>query len=142
MTQDILAITRLASTPEQCSRALFAALETGDIDTSVGLYEPGAVLFKKSGETLLGHDAIRAGNAELIALKPRFTIEFIRTTISGDGTIATSRAKATLDAIRADGSPVHGNIHTLEVMRKQADGSWRYLIDDPYGSMRDGMKER
>ncbi|HEV7856943.1 MAG TPA: DUF4440 domain-containing protein [Herminiimonas sp.] len=135
-------ITPPAHTPEDCSRKLFAALETGDLDLSVALYEPGAVLFRKSGETMTGHAAIRESNAALIALKPVFTIDFIRTTISGDGTIATTRVKATLDATKADGSPVHGDIHTLEVMRRQADGSWRYLIDDPYGSMRNGMHEQ
>ncbi len=93
---DTMHAGKTARTPEDCSRMLFAALEAGALDLSVALYEPGAVLFKKSGETMSGHDAIRAGNAELIALKPRFTIEFIRTVISGDGTIATSRAKATL----------------------------------------------
>jgi len=130
------------ATPEECGRMLLAALENGDVDASVALYEPSAVLFKKSGETMTGTDAIRDGNAMLIALKPTFTITAMRVTLSGDGTLATVRTTAILDATRADGKPVHDNIDTLEVMRKQADGSWRYVIDDPYGSTRATMTQR
>lgn len=131
-----------ARTPEECGRMLLTALETGDIEASLALYESTAILFKKSGETVSGHDAIRAINAMLIALKPKFTIEFVKTTFSGDGTIATTRTKASLAGTGPDGRPVHSDIYTLEVLRLQADGGWRYLIDDPYGSMRASLSER
>lgn len=133
---------KIAYTPEDCDRILMAALESGDIETTVALYEPTAILFKKSGETMCGLDAIRGNNAALIALHPKFAIEFIKTTISGDGTLATTRMKASLTGTGADGKKIEGKIHTLEVVRKQGDGSWRYIIDDPYGSMRSEMRER
>jgi ketosteroid isomerase-like protein len=131
-----------ARKPEDCDRILLAALEAGDIETSVALYEPTAVLFKKSGETMTGHELIRVNNAALIALKPVFYIEQIVTTLNGDGTIATTRMKARLEGMQADGKPVNSAIHTLEVLRRQHDGSWRYVIDDPFGSMRASMGER
>jgi len=129
----------IALKPEDCDYILLAALEAGDIETSVALYEPGAALFRKSGEVMIGHDAIRENNAALIALKPTFHIERIVTTINGDGTIATTRMKARLEGRQVNGKAVNSNIHTLEVLRKQADGSWRYVIDDPFGSMRAEM---
>ncbi|MGV3742111.1 MAG: YybH family protein [Burkholderiaceae bacterium] len=133
---------KTAPTPEECNRMLLAALESGDIDTSVALYEPSAVLFRKSGQAMTGYEEIRKNNAFLIDLKPKFTIEFIKTTLSGDGTIATNRMKASMVGTNSEGRKIEGQIHTLEVLRKQADGSWRYIIDDPYGSMRAGMEER
>ena len=135
------ATLQTAYQPEDCDRILLAALEAGDIETSVALYEPGAALFARSGEVMTGHAAIRANNAALIALKPRFHIERIVTTVSGDGGIATTRMKARLEGSRSDGRPVKSELHTLEVLRKQADGSWRYVIDDPFGSMRAQMEE-
>lgn len=128
--------------PEECNRMLLAALESGDIETSVDLYEASAVLFKKSGQTMTGHDEIRKNNAFLIALKPKFDIEFIKTTFSADGNLATNRMKASMSGTSADGKAIEGRIHTLEVLRKQTDGSWRYVIDDPYGSMRSELQER
>lgn len=144
MNQDTAAASnnRIAFEPADCNRILLAALENGDIDTSVALYEPSAVLFKKSGNTMTGHDAIRENNAALIALRPKFTIEFIKTSISGDGSIATNRMKAVMEGSDQNGKIIRGAIHTLEVVRKQADGSWRYVIDDPYGSMRSELEER
>jgi len=130
-----------ALSPEDCDRMLLAALERGDIDTSVALYEPDAVLFAKSGQVATGHEAIRASNAALIALRPTFHIERIVTTVSGDGSIATTRMKARLEGTRPDGRPVRSDLHTLEVLRRQADSSWRYVIDDPFGSMRAQMEE-
>jgi uncharacterized protein (TIGR02246 family) len=132
----------LARQPEDCGPLLLAALEAGDLEASVALYEVGAVLFRKSGTVMTGLDAIRESNALLIDLKPKFTIEFIKTAINADGTLATSRMKANLTAAGKDGQTIHSVIHTLEVVRKQADGSWRFVIDDPYGSMREGMKEK
>ena len=131
-----------ARQPEDCNRILLAALEAGDIETSVLLYEPTAVLFRKSGETMTGHDAIRKNNAALIALKPVFRIEEIVTAVNGDQSIATTRMKATLAGTKPDGQPVTGSICSLEVLRKQHDGSWRYVIDDPFGNMRAGMNQR
>lgn len=131
-----------AMQPEDCSRILVAALESGDLETSVAVYENDAILFKKSGEPMTGLDAIRTSNAGLIAMKPTFTIEFIKSTISADGTLATNRMKADLAWTDKDGNAKQGSVDTLEVLRKQPDGSWRYVIDDPYGSMRAGMQKR
>ena len=47
--------------------------------------------------------------------------------------------KCRLDGTTPDGSPVQMSVHTLEVLRRQRDGTWKYVIDDPYGSMRDSM---
>jgi uncharacterized protein (TIGR02246 family) len=135
-------MSKTAAHPEECNRLLLAALESGDIETSVALYEPSAVLFKKSGQTMTGHDEIRKNNAFLIALKPKFTINFIKTTLNGDGTLATNRMKASMSGTNAEGKTIEGEIYTLEVVRKQEDGSWRYVIDDPYGSMRVNLEER
>jgi ketosteroid isomerase-like protein len=135
-------MSKTAAHPEECNRLLLASLESGDIETSVALYEASAVLFKKSGQTMTGHDEIRKNNAFLIALKPKFTIDFIKTTINGNGTLATNRMKASMSGTNAEGKKIDGDIYTLEVVRKQEDGSWRYVIDDPYGSMRANLEER
>lgn len=128
--------------PDDVSRVLVQALETGDIETSVAVYEASAVLFSKSGRTMTGLDEIRKNNAALIALKPTFDIAFIKFTLSGDGTLATNRMKANLSWKDAEGKLLEASVDTLEVLRKQEDGSWRYIIDDPYGSMRANLSER
>jgi uncharacterized protein (TIGR02246 family) len=133
--------TARASQPEDCDRILLAALEAGDIEACIALYEPTAVLFKKSGESVTGLEAIRQIYSSMIALRPTFEIEFIKSTLSADHSIGTNRMKAKMTWKDADGKLHNSAFHSLEVIRRQADGSWRFVIDDPYGSMRDSMKE-
>ena len=127
--------------PEECDRYLLEAIEAGDIDTCVSLYEPSAVVFKKSGEAISGLDAVRQTYASMSALKPRFAIDFIKSTVSEDGSIGTNRMKASMTWQDAEGKQHNSMFHSLEVIRKQPDGSWRFIIDDPYGSMRDSLRE-
>jgi ketosteroid isomerase-like protein len=127
--------------PEDCDRLLLEALEKGDSETATGLYEPGAVLFTESGGLIKGRDEIRKQNEVEISLEPKFTIDEIRTTVGGDGTLATTRMRCT--SVRRD--PRSGNrasqlVNTLEVVRRQLDGTWRFVIDDPFGGSRASMK--
>ena len=125
-----------AYNPEDCDRILIDAMEKGDIETSVALYEPDAVLLTESGD-LMKVDAIRKHNEEFISMKTKTTIDDIRTVISGDGSLATTRMKCT--TVYRD--PKSGNqirllTNTVEVLRKQPDGTWRFVIDDPFGGTR------
>ena len=123
--------------PEDCDRLLMEAMEEGDVETTVALYEPDAVLFTESGDLMKGRDAIRKHNEEFISLKTKTTIHEIKTTISGDGSIATTRMKCTsvfLDP--KSGIQVRLLTNTLEVLRKQPNGTWRFVIDDPFGGTR------
>jgi len=142
MPADRTPASHIVLQPDDSSRILVNAIESGDIDTIVSLYEPEAILFSKSGRLMHGLEAIRENNLGLIALKPTFTVDFITATISADGMLATNRMKAELSWTDKDGNPKKESVDTLEVLRKQADGSWLYVIDDPYGSMRAGMEKR
>ena len=125
--------------PEDCDRLLMQAMEKGDIETTVALYEPDAVLFTKSGD-LVELDEIRKHNEEFIALKTKTRIDKIDTAISGDGTLATTRMSCT--TVYQDpktGKETRLSTNTLEVVRKQPDGTWRFVIDDPYGGNRANM---
>ena len=79
--------------PENCDRLLMEAMEKGDIETTVALYEPDAVLLTESGDLMIGRDAIRRHNEEFISLNAKTTIDEIKTTISGDGSIVITRMK-------------------------------------------------
>lgn len=123
--------------PEDCDRLLMEAMENGDIETTVALYEPDAVLLTESGDLMIGRDAIRKHNEEFISFKTKTTIDEIKTTISGDGSIATTRMRcSSLFHDPKSGDKVALETNTLEVVRKQSDGTWRFLIDDPFGGSR------
>ncbi|HEV2226747.1 MAG TPA: SgcJ/EcaC family oxidoreductase [Nitrososphaerales archaeon] len=122
--------------PEDCDRLLMEAMEKGDIETTVALYETDAVLLTESGAPMKGREAIRRHNEKFMSLKTKTTIDEIKTMISGDGSIATTRMKCTSFFIDPSGNQVRLLTNTLEVVRRQPDGTWRFVIDDPFGGTR------
>ena len=104
--------------PEDLGRYFLERANAGDVDGLVALYEPGAVLAFPSGELTTGHDEIRQVYAELLADKPSFSsagqLSVIR---NGDLALTSTR--------------LPGGGATIEVARRQPDGSWRWVIDQP-----------
>ena len=87
-----------------------------DVEGLVALYEPDAVLAFPSGQLAVGAEAIRKVYTDLLARRPRFAGE-IRPAIRKGDIAITSTVRA-------------GNA-TVEVARRQPDGTWLWLIDQP-----------
>lgn len=118
--------------PEDMNSAFAEAFNSGDIERLVSLYEPGAVLVPKPGQVVEGAEAIRAALQGLLALKGFMRSENQYALVHGD--IALLRAKVHLVGTGPDGNRLEINNHTAEVIRRQPDGSWLYILDHPYGA--------
>jgi uncharacterized protein (TIGR02246 family) len=118
--------------PQDMNAAFAEAFNSGNIENLVALYEPGAVLVPRPGQVVEGVEAIRAALQELLALKGRMRSENQYALVHGD--IALLRAKVHLDGTGPDGNRFEINNHTAEVVRRQPDGSWLYILDHPYGA--------
>jgi ketosteroid isomerase-like protein len=102
--------------PEDLDRLFLERANAGDVDGVVALYELDAVLAVAPGRLAIGAQAIRLFYTELLAGPPRF-IGVIRPAISNGDTAITSTPRA-------------GNA-TVEVARRQPDGTWLWMIDQP-----------
>ncbi len=118
--------------PEDMNSAFAEAFNSGDVENLVALYEPGAVLVPVPGRVVEGAVAIRAALQELLALRGHMRSENQYALVHGD--IALLRAKVHLVWTGPDGNRLEINNHTAEVVRRQPDGSWLYIIDHPYGA--------
>jgi uncharacterized protein (TIGR02246 family) len=118
--------------PGDMNSAFAEAFNAGDIDSLMTLYEPSAVLVPMPGHVVEGTQAIRSALEELLAMKGRMTSENQYALVHGD--IALLRAKVHLLGTAPDGTQLEINNHTTEVVRRQADGSWLYILDHPYGA--------
>jgi ketosteroid isomerase-like protein len=105
-----------ARQPEDLDRLFLERANAGDVDGVVDLYEPNAVLAFPPGRLATGWSAIREVYADLLASRPRLTGE-IRPAIRNGDIAITSTVRA-------------GNA-TVEVARRQQDGTWLWLIDQP-----------
>jgi ketosteroid isomerase-like protein len=104
--------------PEDLSRLIVERLNAGNVDGLVALYEPDAVLALPDGQVATGSDEIRRAYERLLADRPEFGPGIQRPTLhSGDLALTSSR--------------LANGVATVEVARRQADGTWLWVIDQP-----------
>lgn len=103
--------------PEDLGRFFVERANAGDVEGLVALYEPTAVLALPDGQTATGADEIRQFYQQLLAHRPTFTPGPQRPALrNGDLALTSTRIPAGA---------------TTEVARRQPDGSWRWVIDQP-----------
>ncbi len=120
-----------ARSPDELDRLFSEAVNTRNLDAAVALYEPDAALTPRPGQTVTGTPAIQEALRALIATKPTLTLEV--KTLARAGDLALTSARWEFTGTRPDGSPVTSTGQSVEVSRRQADGTWRFVIDNPRG---------
>ena len=121
-----------AKTPEDTDRLFAEALNAGRIDDLVALYEPQATLMPSPGKLVTGSAAIREALAQFIAAKPKMSLKPKVVAQSGD--LAVLTAKWDLAMTGQDGKPANMTGQSVEVVRRQSDGRWLFVIDLPFGA--------
>ena len=120
-----------ATTPEQIHRSFEDRFNAGDIDGLMELYESNAALIAQPGSVAHGSEQVRAALQGFLALKGRITLETKLVFSVGD--LAYLSNTWSLSGTGPDGEPVTLGATTAEVARRQADGTWRYVIDNALG---------
>ncbi|QBD79548.1 DUF4440 domain-containing protein [Ktedonosporobacter rubrisoli] len=119
------------SSPEQMNRFFAAAFNSGELEKLLALYEPEAGAVELSGEVSIGEDALKQHLQGLLAFRGQMVSENQYAYRVGD--IALLRAKWHLVTRGEDGEPVEFEGTSSEVVRRQPDGRWLYVIDHPFG---------
>lgn len=97
----------------------------------LALYEPNASFVAEPGKVATGHDAISSVLDAFLSLNGE--LHFHKTTVVNAGNVTLASARWSLDGTTPDGQPVHLEGTSAEVWRQQPDGSWLFVIDNPYG---------
>lgn len=122
-----------ARNPEECDSLLLEALTQGDLEAAVGLYESNASFVQESGQVAVGRAAIREILRAYIVLKAKFTVR-ARSVQSGDGSLALTGLKWSAIGTDPEGKPITLSGNSTEVVRRQSDGTWLFVIDNPRGA--------
>ncbi|MGH7882779.1 MAG: YybH family protein [Candidatus Dormibacteraceae bacterium] len=118
-----------AAQPEELNRFFEERLNAGDVEGLVTLYESEATLSSVTGEVVSGTEAIRRQLEQLIARKPR--IKGTPRAALRCGELALTSTKFSGQSTDSEGQRVEINGTTAEVARRQPDGTWQWVIDEP-----------
>ncbi|HBY58489.1 MAG TPA: DUF4440 domain-containing protein [Solibacterales bacterium] len=116
---------------KQLAPTFAAAANAADVETLVGLYTEDAVFVIPGGVTVQGTEAIRAVLGQLLGGGRKMAFEHVY--IFDNGDTALVRGVWTLTAPGPDGADTVTTGSSVEVLKKQPDGSWKYFIDHPWG---------
>lgn len=119
-----------ARNPADVDHLFGERVNAADLEGTVALYEAGATLVASDAGPQVGHDAIRAYLAGLIALAPTIDMGAVRTVALGDD-LAVLHHDWHATFKDPNGQPVQMTGKATEIVRRQKDGSWLFLFDDP-----------
>lgn len=122
----------LATTPEGIVPALLAHLNSLDVETMLGFYDPAGMIIDAKGKPHVGRDQIGAELEKYFSLGLQMSIE------QRHLFVADNLALLILDwayiGTAKDGTEVNMVATATDIARRGEDGLWRYLIDNPFGS--------
>lgn len=118
-----------ANHPKELHDLFSAAVNARDTEALVALYEPDGLAVHLDGETYTGEAALRRMMADLLAAVHRFDGVSRKVLVNGD--LALTSASWTGEFRTPDGEVRQASGTTAELSRRQPDGSWRFVIDDP-----------
>jgi uncharacterized protein (TIGR02246 family) len=108
-----------------------AAVAAGDMNAILATFEPNAVMAAQPGMNVAGTEALREAFKQFLFLNPKISIVSQETIQAGD--IALHSYTWKMAGKAPDGAAVEQSGFSTLVLRKQADGRWLMVIDNPFG---------
>jgi len=118
--------------PEEMNTAFAKAYNSGSIENLLALYESSSIHVHPNGEIQHGIHSFQQTLVELLQWKGVMVSHNIYCIPFEN--IALLRAHFILNTVDPDGNPIQMQGHTTEIVRKQPDGSWKYIVDHPFGA--------
>lgn len=120
-----------ARTPEETDQLFARYANGGDLAGLAALYEPRGCLVAQDGTVATGPAAIREALSGLVGARPQLRMNVHRVVRAGDD-LAVLYNDWTMSATGPDGATVEMAGKATEVVRRQADDTWLFAVDDPW----------
>ncbi|MCY0929242.1 DUF4440 domain-containing protein [Streptomyces sp. H27-H1] len=123
-------MTTLVTAPAELPNAFLHAFNARDLEAIDRLFEPGAVRVLTPGNVVSG-DGRRAATSSFMALGIPMKLSVRHCYEYGD--LALLLCDYLIKGVAPDGTSVLHEGTATDVVRRGADGAWRYAIDNPPG---------
>jgi len=120
------------ATPEQVLETIVTGINSGDLDSLMPLYESDAAFVPEPGALAHGAPGVSEALSGFIAMQGELDIQVTRVLEVDD--LALVIGEWSFEGTAPDGEPVQLAARNADVLRRQSDGTWRFVIDNPWGT--------
>jgi ketosteroid isomerase-like protein len=120
------------ATPEQVLESIVTGINSGNLDGLLPLYESEAAFATRPGTLAPGAPGIRDALGGFISMNGKLDLEVTRVLEVDD--LALVIGTWSFNGVGPDGEPVQLAAENADVLRRQTDGTWRFVIDNPWGT--------
>jgi ketosteroid isomerase-like protein len=122
----------LPTEPEGVIPSLIQRFNSGQVSAMMALHEPKSVFIANDGRTITDHVEIAAELEKDLALGLPLNATVRHVFVADD--IAQIVVDWFIDGIGPDGKHVRRGGSACDIVRRGADGRWRYIIDNNQGT--------
>lgn len=108
------------------------AFENKEFDKVLKAYEPNAIVMFQPQIPVTGMENLKQGFVQFSAVNPKFSYSGHEVFISGN--IATHVSPWHMTGNLPDGTKIEQEGLSVAILRKQADGNWLMIQDNPHGA--------
>jgi ketosteroid isomerase-like protein len=119
-------------TPEQVLKSVVDGINSGNLEGLMSLYEPDAAFAAQPGRLAHGLPGVRHSLAAFTGMKGRLALDVTRV-LEASG-LALVVGVWSFAGTGPGGEPVTLTGHNADVLRRQPDGTWGFVIDNPWGT--------
>jgi uncharacterized protein (TIGR02246 family) len=111
---------------------IVTGINSGDLDSLLPLYESDAAFASQPGSLAHGNSGVSEALTGFISMNGKLDLEVTRVLEVDDLALVTG--VWSFNGTGPDGEPVRLEAKNADVLRRQADGTWRFVIDNPWGT--------
>ena len=119
-------------TPGDLLNSVAEGINAGDLDSLMTLYEADACFASQPGQLAKSPESVRQSLRSFIDLKGKLDLKVKRVLQASDLALVTT--EWSFSGTGPDGSPVNMAAKSADVLRLQTDGTWCFVIDNPWGT--------
>jgi uncharacterized protein (TIGR02246 family) len=120
-------------TPEEVLNSVVEGINTGNLDSLMMLYETDACFASQPGQLAKSPETIRQSLRSFIDMKNgKLVLKVKRVLQTSDLALVTT--EWSFSGTGPDGKLVNMAAKSADVLRQQADGTWCFVIDNPWGT--------
>jgi uncharacterized protein (TIGR02246 family) len=119
-------------TPEEVLNSVVEGINTGNLDSLMMLYETDTCFASQPGQLAKSPETIRQSLRSFIDRNGKLDLKVKRVLQTSDLALVTT--EWSFSGTGPDGKLVNMAAKSADVLRQQADGTWCFVIDNPWGT--------